>query len=69
MSKQYYKVTTIDVTTTDYYIDPDSSETVEEILKAVMEDEWADDAMTTVAYCPISITKITHEQFTKRGKI
>jgi|TARA_R110000787_G_scaffold20736_1_gene61664 hypothetical protein len=69
MSKKYYKVTTIDVTTTDYYIDPDSSETVEEILKAVMEDEWADDAMTTVAYCPIAITQITHSQFEQRRTI
>ena len=63
MSKNYYKITTIDVTTTDYYVDPDAWETEEEILKCVMDDEWGEDAMTTIAYRPISITKITHEQF------
>ena len=63
MSKKYYKITTIDVTTMDYYVDPDVSETTEEILQAVRDDEWREDKATTLVYCPISITKITHEQF------
>ena len=63
MSKKYYKVTILEVATMDYYVDPDSSETEEEIIDCVMHDEWSEDTITSVAYRPISSTQITQEQF------
>tara|TARA_R110002020_G_scaffold216049_2_gene423424 strand:+ start:29 stop:259 length:231 start_codon:yes stop_codon:yes gene_type:complete len=68
MSKKYYKITTIDVTTMDYYVDPDIDETEEEILQSVKDEEWVESSAVTQVYRPISITQITHKQF-KHGRL